>query len=605
MTHISTLTDRLEALDSRPTPAGYQALAREIGELRGGLRPLKVALLASFTIDPLVPFLRVEAARHGFDADVYVPPFNSVNQALLDPDSACVRHRPDMVFITQVLEDMCPALSDDFLALDPQTVDRLIEDTVNGCMTAVETFVERTHATVIVSNVSLPPSPMLGVFEDMADGSQTAAIRRMNARLVERARSMAGVYVQDLDRLAAQVGHGRWHDTRMWCLARAPLSAVALPVLASSHAAFMRAAFGPPRKCLVLDLDGTLWGGTLGEEGLSDIKLGHTYPGNAFRRFQQTVLSLHRRGILLAIVSKNNDEEVAEVFRSHPDMVLKTEHFSAMRVNWRDKVDNLLEVAAELNIGVDSLVFFDDSPAECARVRQRLPEVLTIQAPSDVLDYSDTLARSRAFERLTFTAEDRRRGAMYREQGERERGLPAASSVEAFLQGLEMAADIRPVDAFTLPRALELTQKTNQFNLTTRRYSAPELAEAMNRHDRAAFSLRLTDRFGDHGIVGLAVVRGDIDTAVIEALLLSCRIIGRGAETALLAFLAAWARERGLRSLEGEFIPTPKNAPAADCYAKHGFVQVGTTATGTKWRLSTIDADVPWPPTIRAAHSLV
>jgi FkbH-like protein len=194
---------------------------------------------------------------------------------------------------------------------------------------------------------------------------------------------------------------------------------------------------------------------------------------------------------------------------------------------------------------------------------------------------------------------------MYREQGDRERAVPAASSVEAFLQGLEMAVDIRPVDAFTLPRALELTQKTNQFNLTTRRYSAPELAQAMNRPDRAAFALRLTDRFGDNGIVGLAVVRGNIDTAVIEALLLSCRIIGRGAETALLSFLAAWARERNLRSLEGEFIPTPKNGPAADCYAKHGFVQVGTTATGTKWRLSTIDADIPWPPTIRAAHSLV
>jgi FkbH-like protein len=376
-------------------------------------------------------------------------------------------------------------------------------------------------------------------------------------------------------------------------------------VLASSHAAFMRAVFGPPRKCLVLDLDGTLWGGTLGEEGLSGIKLGHTYPGNAFRRFQQMVLSLHRRGILLAIVSKNNDAEVADVFRAHPDMVLKTEHFSAMRINWRDKADNLLEIAEELNIGVDSLVFFDDSPAECARVRQLLPDVLTIQAPHDVLDYADAVVRSRAFERLTFTAEDRRRGAMYREQAERERAVPEATSLDAFLRGLRMAADIRPVDSFTLPRALELTQKTNQFNLTTRRYSARELAEAMNGHDRAAFSLRLTDRFGDNGIVGLAVVRGEIDTAVIEALLLSCRIIGRGAETALLSFLAGWARKRCLRSLEGEYIPTPKNAPAADCYARHGFVQVGTTATGTKWRLSTIDADVPWPATIRPAHSLV
>jgi FkbH-like protein len=168
-----------------------------------------------------------------------------------------------------------------------------------------------------------------------------------------------------------------------------------------------------------------------------------------------------------------------------------------------------------------------------------------------------------------------------------------------------MEADIRPVDGFTLPRAVGLTQKTNQFNLTTRRYSARELTEAMDGPYRSAFSLRLTDRFGDNGVVGLAVVRADVDTAVIEALLLSCRVIGRGAETAMLSFLAAWARGRNLRALEGEFIPTPKNAPAADCYSRHGFVQVGSTATGTKWRLSTTDADVPWPSTIRAAHSLV
>jgi FkbH-like protein len=605
VTHTRTFNDRLEVLDTRPTPAAYQALAREIGELRAGLRPLKVALLSSFTIDPLVPFLRVEAARDGFDADVYVSPFNSVNQSLLDPDGACVRHRPDIVFITQLLSDICPPLSDDFLALEPDTVDRLIEDTVEGCVAAVETFVARTHATVVMSNVSLPPAPLLGVYEDMADGSQTAAIRRMNARLVERVRSTAGVYVQDVDGLSAQVGRRRWHDARMWSLARAPLSAAALPVLASSHAAFMRAAFGPPRKCLVLDLDGTLWGGTLGEEGLSGIKIGHTYPGNAFRRFQQTVLSLHRRGILLAIVSKNNDGEVAEVFRSHPDMILKAEHFSATRINWRDKVDNLLDIAAELRIGTDSLVFFDDSPVECALVRQLLPDVLTIQAPQDVLDYSEALERSRAFERLAFTAEDRRRGQMYREQTERARLLPAAGSLDAFLESLQMEAEIRPVDDFTLPRAVELTQKTNQFNLTTRRYSAPELAAAIEEADRAAFSLRLTDRFGDNGIVGLAVLRIETDALVIEAFLLSCRVIGRGAETALLSFLAAWARERGLRALDGEFIPTPKNAPAADCYSRHGFVPVGTTTSGTKWRLSTIDADVPWPPTIRAAHSLV
>jgi FkbH-like protein len=286
-------------------------------------------------------------------------------------------------------------------------------------------------------------------------------------------------------------------------------------------------------------------------------------------------------------------------------MVLKAEHFSAMRVNWRDKAGNLQDIARELNLGVSSLVFFDDSAAECALVRELLPEVLTIQAPPEPLEYGNALLRSGAFERMTLTAEDRHRAGTYRQQAERERSLRSAGSLEDFLERLEMEADIRPVDSFTLPRAGELTHKTNQFNLTTRRYSAAALAESLGTPDRAAFTLRLSDRFGDNGIVGLAILHVDGDIARIEVLLLSCRVIGRGAETALLSFLLTWARQRQIRALEGEFIPTPKNAPAADCYARHGFVQVGTSAAGTTWRLSTNDADIPWPATIRAAHAVV
>jgi FkbH-like protein len=436
----------------------------------------------------------------------------------------------------------------------------------------------------------------------MAEDSQTLAIRRLNARLVESARALPGLYIEDVDRLAAQIGQNRWCDVRMWHLARAPLSGHALPALASSHAAFINASCGPRRKCLVVDLDDTLWGGVLGEQGMHGIALGHTYPGNAFRRFQQAVLGLSRRGVLLAINSKNNPDEVLEVLESHPDMVLRAHHFSAMQINWRDKADNMLEIAEALGIGLDSLVFFDDSPAECAAMRRLRPEILTIQAPRDVLNYPGALARSCAFERLSITGEDRRRGQMYRDEVQREQHRASATSVGAFLESLQMAAEIRPVDRFSLPRAVELTQKTNQFNLTTRRYGAAEMAQAADGGNRAAFSLRLVDRFGDHGIVGLAVVRIDENAAAIETFLLSCRVIGRSAETALLAFLVEWARSRRLERLEGEFIPTRKNAPAADFYARHGFAPAGQTSSGTRWRLNMADADVTWPPCIRATQ---
>jgi FkbH-like protein len=602
----SELDGRLAALDERPTLAAYQALARELAHVAPALRPARVAILSSFTIDQVLPFLRVEAARDGLCADVHVAPFNTVSQQLLDPQSGCARHRPDVVFVCVLLEDLCPRLAGDFLSLDREAADRLIDETVSSISSTLTAFRSHSTAIVVVSNFVVPATLLAGAADGGAGDSQADAIRRLNLRLAEAASAIPGVYIQDVDRLAAHVGQSRWYDSRMWALARAPLSAHALPALAASQSAFLRAALAPPRKCLVLDLDNTLWGGILGEDGLGGIKLGHTYPGNAFRAFQQHLLSLFRRGILLAINSKNNPADVDEVFRAHPDMVLAREHFSAVRVNWREKSANMIDIANELAIGLDALVFFDDSAVECALMKRALPEVLTIHAPKDVLSYAQTLARSHAFERLAITGDDRRRGEMYQAQAARRQELEASGSVDAFLDGLEMAADIRPLDQLTFARAVELSQKTNQFNLTTRRYTAPELAGVMRAADRGAFSLRLADRFGDNGVVGFAVVEGRGDVAAIDTFLLSCRVIGRRVETALLSFIADWARVRGFRTLEGDFIPTKKNAPAAGFFADHGFTRVGGSDTGAStWRLPLSTAGVPWPSCIRAVQPQV
>jgi len=601
----ATLQDVLSAVQQRPSVLEYQRMARELSRFSGELRPVRVALLATYTIDPLVAVLRVEAALHGFDTDVYVAPFNSVYQDLMNPDSGCHRHRPDVVFVSPLLADVCPPLANEFLSLTEQAVDQMIEQTVATCMDALHAFRARSKAVVIVSNFGQPAEPLLGIYEEMAQPSQTAAIRQLNLRLVDNVRSMPGMYVHDLDRLSSQVGLRRWHDAKMWHLARAPLAAPALLALGPSYATYLAAIVGQPRKCLVLDLDNTLWGGVIGEQGLGGIKLGHTYPGNAFREFQQFVLTLFQRGVLLAINSKNNPEDVQEVLEKHPDMILRARHFSVIRANWRDKTENIREIADELNIGLDSLVFFDDSPLECEAMRRTCPEVLTIQAPRDVLGYGDAVIRTGAFERLSFTMEDRRRTEMYGHEAERQRFGRSAGSVEDFLNSLQMTAEIRPVDDFAFMRAVELTQKTNQFNLTTRRYNASEFAEALEHVDTSAFTIRLCDRFGDYGIVGLCILHAIDDVAHIDTLLLSCRVIGRSAETALLSSIVHWARDRGLRHVQGEFIPTSKNAPAADFYPRHGFAQVAVTATGSTWRLNTAVHDVAWPACIHPMTSSV
>jgi FkbH-like protein len=593
--------ETLRSVDQRPTLASYTQAARAARAPGLEFEPIRVAYLSSFTIDSLVPFLQVEAARQGFLAEAYVGPFNSVRQELLDPTSGCCKFEPEVVFVAQLLGDTCPSLESDFLALTEEEANGKIEASVAEMESSLKAFRARSKAVVVLHNFALPAHEALGVYEAMAPASQTEAIRRLNARLVEVARTIPGVHVLNFDRICAEVGYANWLDPKMWLLGRAPLSARMLPEVGKTQAAFLHALRGSPRKCLVLDLDNTLWGGIVGESGVAGIKLGNSHPGNIFRELQKSVLNLHRRGILLAINSKNNLADVEEVFRSHPDMVLKREHFAAIRANWQAKPDNMVEIARELNIGLNSLVFFDDNPAEREQMRQALPQVLTLDVPADPQQYILSLHRSRAFERLSFTAEDRERGAMYQAQADRKRCEKSAESLEEFLRSLEMEATIRPVDAFAFPRVLDLIQKTNQFNLTTRRHSEPEL-DAFAKDPRCGvFSLQLRDRFGDNGIVGAAIVLLRERTALIETFLLSCRVIGRTVESAFLAFLADWAKAQGATLLEGEFIPSAKNAPAADFYSKHGFSQVPGLESGSVWRLDLAATAVPAPLFVRVA----
>lgn len=592
----------LATLDERPTVAAYLQAARQVSACREQLAPVRVALLASFTIDSIVPFLVVEAARLGFAAEVYVAPFNSVKQELLRADSGCVRHKPDVVFVANLLGDVCPALTHDVL---PGQIDPQIEALVADIIAPLQEFRKRSPAAIVLHNFTRARHAALGIYEPMATNSQTEAINRVNARLTKVASGIPGGYILDLDRVCSNVGYDNSYDDKMWYLGRSPFSVQALRALAREQAAFIRALRGRQRKCLVLDLDNVLWGGIIGESGLANIKLGQTYPGSVFRDFQQTVLELRDRGVLLAINSKNNPAEVEEVFRSHPDMVLKSEHFACTKINWQDKPQNMREIAGELSIGLESLVFFDDNLAEQALMRQALPQVVTLQVPQEPIRYIEVLRDSRAFDRLSLTEEDLRRGEMYQEQSARRQLQQSATSLQDFLTGLQMTVSIERVDDFAFPRVVDLLQKTNQFNLTTRRHSAGQLKTMIDDASHGVFCLRMADRFGDNGIVGAAVVQRRDETAHIESFLLSCRVIGRTVETAFLSFLVDWAKDWGLTAMEGEFILTAKNAPAADFYARHGFTQVGGTDLGSHWRLDLKKVPFQWPAYIERTGQTV
>jgi FkbH-like protein len=349
----------------------------------------------------------------------------------------------------------------------------------------------------------------------------------------------------------------------------------------------------------VADLDNTLWGGVIGEDGMNGIKLGPEYPGAAYQNLQRAMLDLTRRGILLAICSKNNPDDAKEALEKHPGMILKPKDFSAVRINWNDKARNLREIASELNVGTDALAFLDDNPVEREQIRSALPEVTILDLPEDPLAFAATVQDCPAFERLALSGEDQQRTTLYAAQHERSQAEQTFQSKEDFFRYLDQEAEIAPVAPATVARVAQLTQKTNQFNLTTRRYSEQQIADMAARPDWQVLSIKVRDRFGDHGLVGVAITCDESESCEIETFLLSCRVIGRAVETALLSHLAHSAAARGRQRLAGRYIPTKKNAPARDFYALHGFQLLEEKSDGSIWTLNLQHHTIATPDWIR------
>jgi FkbH-like protein len=409
--------------------------------------------------------------------------------------------------------------------------------------------------------------------------------------------------VLDYDGLVARHGRLRWHDERKWLTMRMPIAADCLIHLADEYMRFIHPLTGRVCKALVVDLDNTLWGGVVGEDGLGGIQLGLEYPGATYRACQRAILDLYQRGVILGICSKNDPAEALAVLETHPDMLLRPRHFAARRINWADKAQNLCEIAAELNIGLDALSFLDDSPVEREWVRSRVPDVYVIDLPADPALFAQTLRECPVFERLALSEEDRRRGEHYAARHRRAELQQAAKSVDEFYHSLDMTVEISGPTLLTLSRIAQLTQKTNQFNLTTRRYTEQELREMVRDPGIRILSLKLRDRFGDSGIVGVAISRINGPVWEIDAFLLSCRAIGRGVETALLASVAQQARQTGAQRLMGWYRPTAKNASVRDFYPTHRFTGVTEQDGSSLWTFD-LAQDGPAAPPWIACRSL-
>jgi FkbH-like protein len=567
-------------------------------ELKRHLASCRVAFLRSFTLEPVIPLFRADALLHGVNVTAHIGEFNAYAQEILNPASDLYAFDAQVVVLAIQTRDLLPNLWLRTADLSANDVASLVARALADLHAMIAEFRSRSQAHLIVHNLEVTEFPAAGLLDAQQHG-QDAAIRDFNRSLIAIAQEFKGVYVLDYDGLVAKYGRQRWHDERKWLTMRMPFVAEALPLLAREYLRFLLPLTGKTAKALVVDLDNTLWGGVIGEEGLHGIHIGPEYPGAAYQQLQRAILDLYQRGIILAICSKNNPADAMEVFSQRSGMLLNSSHFAAFRINWQDKAQNLREIATELNIGIDSLAFLDDNPVERQRVKSDLPEVTVIDLPDDPMQYAKALRACPVFERLALSAEDRERGRYYAEQRQRDELQNSAGSLEDFYRSLEMMAELAPVTPATLARVAQLTQKTNQFNTTTRRYNEQQIADLAADPDWQVFSLRVSDRFGDNGLVGVAVLHHQGAVSEIDTLLMSCRVIGRTVETALLAALAEQTRARGADRLVGWFLPTKKNVPARDFYAAHGFAPGQEQADGTLWELDLKGALPTYPAWIR------
>jgi FkbH-like protein len=549
---------------------------------------VRVALLASCMIELIEKPLAAKLSERGINADFWIAGFGQYRQALIDPESECYRFAPDLVILYLDGEDLFAPLLEHPLGFNRQEREELAQRCAAEVAELIGQLKRRLpRASVFLNTAAVPPLNILGSLEYNSGFSVQDAATMYNDALPVIARENPGVVVIDTAAMMDCLGYSNWHDTRLWHLARCRWSRQATSLLSRRYAAAIAASCGKMRKCIALDLDNTLWGGIVGEDGMEGLRLGEEGAGLAFREFQTELLNLQKQGVLLALCSKNNPEDALQVIRSHPAMRLREEHFAAMRINWEDKASNLRSLAEELNIGLDSIVFVDDSPVERTWVRESIPEVYVPDWPSDPSDYKDALLELAAehFVKFAITVEDLNRGEQYHQRAKRTQAA-ATSSLEDFYRSLQMHATIAPASAATIPRIAQLTQKTNQFNLTTRRYTEADIVTFAAGPDSLVYSLELDDTFGRSGIVGVMILRRRTDDEwIIDTFLLSCRVMGRTVENAFLGYIVETLRRRGGRRLIGEFRPTAKNAPVAGLYRGSGFQMFQEDSTGQLWEL--------------------
>ncbi len=546
------------------------------------LTPFKLAVLSNSTVDFLLDPIVASGARHGLALSVNGALYGQVAQQALDPSSEVHQLEADAVLLYLDHRFFLPPPQDLGSATAMQAaVEQAVQQTSRLC-----SALRQNGASVIVTTLASPCRPLFGNLDARVPGTERAFSQAYNASLIQSLANTPDVLL-DVASLAETVGLTAWHDAPQWLLAKIPFSMDCVPLFADHVGRIIASLRGKMRKCLVLDLDNTVWGGVVGDDGVDGIEIGNgSATGEAHLELQRSALALRQRGIVLAVSSKNNDDIARKPFREHPDMLLREDHIAVFQANWQDKASNLVAIAKTLNIGLDALVFLDDNPAERSLVRQTLPMVAVPELPNDPAFFPQRLLQAGYFEALAFSEEDRLRASQYQANSVRAALEQTSADLPTYLKSLQMRIHFAPFDAIGRARISQLINKSNQFNLTTRRYSEVDV-EAMQ-NDPALFTLqvRLTDKFGDNGMISVIICRPFDGNWEIDTWLMSCRVLKRNVEMAVLNEIMDAAQARGIQKVFGIYIPTEKNELVRDHYRDMGFTCIRTgDDDGSEWAL--------------------
>ncbi len=541
---------------------------------------MKVSFLSNYSIEFLFDSIKKKFAITSKDIEIFYPGFNQFFQQIFNSQSELFKLKPEIVFISF---DINYNLNSNLDIKNNPPISEQAKNQIEQLFEAIEIVSEKlSTSTIFVDNFYLDSTLSFGTLEYNYFGLEKF-VNKLNNQLNDFSSKFNNIRIINLNSLISKFGQKNLFDYRFYYLAKSKWNKKGLEELSNLYLSHLKAYLGIRKKCIAVDLDNTLWGGIIGQDGIENIQLSNDGNGKAFYDFQLALLNYYNQGIILTICSKNSGNVVDEVFQKHPYMVLKQEHFAVKKINWNNKVENLIETAKELNIGLDSIVFLDDSKFERELVKQHLPQIEVPDLPEEPSLYASFLKELDFFNFHKLTDDDFKRNETYRLNVERKKEESSFSNIQDYLRSLQMKIEIKEIDDFTFPRIVQLIQKTNQFNTTTKRYTENDVIKMRSTDEWNIYSFSVSDKFGDNGIVGVFILKSDRQNSElnIDSFIMSCRVIGREIEKAILFFIFKKAEELGLDKITAEIIPTPKNEPCRDVYKDCGFEAIEEN----KWQL--------------------